>query len=616
MDSYQPVDSYQAPPPPAYQPQQQPFQGGSPRYSSGPSNPPLPAMPPLPDYAGAARARQSAYAPVPARPETPEPPQSPYQQPSQSPYQQPSQPPAYQPPPLPPASDDWSYAPPRQESAWQQPQQQTGYGSTGFAAARPPMDRRGHSDRRPHDRSFQQKPHRPPPPTYCCHKCSQPGHWIQQCPLIAEENERYSSPQPPPRLQDGGREQQWAPQPPPDFPPSGGAFHAVSPEDMEELELGRELSQPMRQPPLPPGSPPPLPVDDRGYQPTEPPRQQEACWKCETCVKSFAMASQYEAHMKTHVLCPDCAFSASKRVVGAHFQSTHGEYSGQGLKEIDVDGQKFLVLVGNSAEDIAKWRAERRKKWPAASRPQTAASATERPPIVPVTRKRKLSESSEDLEDGEIQEEEAPATPAVRTEGSEAPQPSPRAPETAEPAAKKPRKTLLCKKFLRSECRFDAGRCKFSHDRGAFACRSMLHKGSCAKGARCPFAHDAVVLAAQRERSQAATQERATEQQWRGEQRSLLRKLLAKDVRAEQQQMLQIARYLVANDFLRSVGDKGEVSSDKEPVPKAEELEGEVEAAEVVVEAEELIKVVVESSSEPEPPTTAEPMELSSSEAC
>ncbi|RLN45604.1 hypothetical protein BBJ29_007554 [Phytophthora kernoviae] len=89
----------------------------------------------------------------------------------------------------------------------------------------------------------------------------------------------------------------------------------------------------------------------------------------------------------------------------------------------------------------------------------------------------------------------------------------------------------------------------------------------------------------QRDRAQAASAERATEQQWRGEQRSLLRKLLAKDVRVEQSKMLQIVQFLVANDFLRS--SNGEVveameideAVGKTEVPKTGEMTTSIEAS-------------------------------------
>ncbi|KAG6954712.1 hypothetical protein JG688_00012220 [Phytophthora aleatoria] len=300
----------------------------------------------------------------------------------------------------------------------------------------------------------------------------------------------------------------------------------------------------------------------------------------------YADAARYEAHVGTHVTCSDCDFSASKRVVTAHFQTAHGQYAGQGLKEIDVEGQKFMVLVGNSVEDITKWREERRKKWLAMSRqpkPTTTAVAA------PVAGKRKLSVSSEeDLEEGEIEEdEEAKAQVALRNSATVS-QPDA---GVQEPPVKKQRKTMLCKWFSRGNCRFDDAHCKYSHDRSAFGCRAMMYKGSCSKGLYCPFSHDTAVLSGQRERSQKASKERATEQQWRGEQKSLLRKLLAKDVRVEQRKMLQIVHFLVANDLLRSSeSEKADVSG-QEPAVKIEVLKSEQ------AEASEPITSVMEEAS-------------------
>ncbi|KAF1774267.1 Nuclear fragile X mental retardation-interacting protein 1, conserved domain [Phytophthora cactorum] len=539
---FQPMDNFQQyqQPPQQFQQQQpllpqqqfQQFQDESPRYSN---NPPMPAPPqPQTDYADAARVRQQAYAPVSHEDEQPEAPQPSYQEPNQ--------------PPLPPQDPrgDWTYAPPPQDQQWQQrplpqdqwqqpqppqdqwqqpppPQQQFGgppsYGQQGPGPnAMPPMERdqnpRFHDRRQPHQQ--QQKPHRPPPPSYVY--------------------------------------RQWTPAPP---------LPGAKPQDREET--GRLITPLPRlwsenepklssQPPLPDGPVPPLPP--RSYD------------------DGFVISSQYEAHVGTHVTCSDCDFSASKRVVTAHFQTAHGQYAGQGLKEIDVEGQKFMVLVGNSVEDITKWREERRKKWLAMSRQPK-----------PTTTARKLSVSSEeDLEEGEIEEDEE-----ARLSQPDA--------GVQEPPVKKQRKTMLCKWFSRGNCRFDDAHCKYSHDRSAFGCRAMMYKGSCSKGLYCPFSHDTAVLSGQRERSQKASKERATEQQWRGEQKSLLRKLLAKDVRVEQRKMLQIVHFLVANDLLRSSeSEKADVSG-QEPAVKIEVLKSEqAEASFRSCGGDNVVPVVEEAS--------------------
>ncbi|KAG2510925.1 hypothetical protein BBO99_00008616 [Phytophthora kernoviae] len=238
------------------------------------------------------------------------------------------------------------------------------------------------------------------------------------------------------------------------------------------------------------------------------------------------------------------------------------------------------------------WRAERRKKWPGTSttqQPQPSTSlpspATATEVVNPETKKRKLSISSEDLEDGEIEEDEEAKAQQLAKLKAMVPPVAPTPSDACQPPLKKSRKMLLCKWLIRGHCRFDAGSCRYSHDRSAFPCRSMMYKGSCAKGIHCHFSHDPSVLSGQRDRAQAASAERATEQQWRGEQRSLLRKLLSKDVRVEQSKMLQIVQFLVANDFLRS--SNGEVveameideAVGKTEVPKTGEMTTSIEAS-------------------------------------
>lgn len=290
--------------------------------------------------------------------------------------------------------------------------------------------------------------------------------------------------------------------------------------------------------------------------PPLPPQQQQ--WSCEGCDKSFTMESQFHAHMKTHVTChaPGCGFSASKRVVGAHFQTAHGQYAGEGLKEIDVEGQKFLVLVGNSPEDIANWRAERRKKWPSAAK---AASQAPSVPVPDASRKRLRSSSTsavanEDggLEDGEVEDGEVDEDAITVTAG--APSAAPSAATERSPKRYK----RMCKNFLRQQCRFGDA-CKFSHSREAIACRSMVQKGKCVKGDACPFGHDASLVASAAEAKERKKQrslertddDKSLEAAWKSEQGSLLRKLLKNDIGVEQQRMLQIVRCIVSAKFFQ-----------------------------------------------------------------
>eukprot|EP01041_Mallomonas_annulata_P006898 gene6898-14006_t len=87
---------------------------------------------------------------------------------------------------------------------------------------------------------------------------------------------------------------------------------------------------------------------------------------CEPCDKEYNHQNAYEAHCATHEKCrhPGCSFEGTKKVVIAHFHGTHGQFSGTGYKVIDVEGQKFRVLMGTCPKEIEEWRAERRNKFP------------------------------------------------------------------------------------------------------------------------------------------------------------------------------------------------------------------------------------------------------------
>ncbi|RHY99083.1 hypothetical protein DYB37_011428 [Aphanomyces astaci] len=64
-----------------------------------------------------------------------------------------------------------------------------------------------------------------------------------------------------------------------------------------------------------------------------------------TCTRRFQAITMPRHDIKDLLLqgitAPGCDFSASKRVVTSHHQTAHGQYAGSGLKEIEVEGQKF-----------------------------------------------------------------------------------------------------------------------------------------------------------------------------------------------------------------------------------------------------------------------------------
>lgn len=122
--------------------------------------------------------------------------------------------------------------------------------------------------------------------------------------------------------------------------------------------------------------PTPLPTQiSKPYHPPSDNRKEKPppeLFYCEACEKEFTSQSAYKAHNDTHETChyPGCTFVASKKVVSAHYHSVHGLYSGSGFKNIEVEGQSFRVLLGTTPEEVAKWREERKSKFPTSQRVQ------------------------------------------------------------------------------------------------------------------------------------------------------------------------------------------------------------------------------------------------------
>lgn len=55
---------------------------------------------------------------------------------------------------------------------------------------------------------------------------------------------------------------------------------------------------------------------------------------CEPCEKEFTSETARQAHLQSHVPCPEegCGFSALKKVVNNHNEAKHGKLSGSGFQ--------------------------------------------------------------------------------------------------------------------------------------------------------------------------------------------------------------------------------------------------------------------------------------------
>ena len=129
-----------------------------------------------------------------------------------------------------------------------------------------------------------------------------------------------------------------------------------------------------RPPPPPPPQPPPptkrAHVHVDGATNIGDSTEDNANYHCKPCDVSFLSKSALQAHLKSHIKCTKCSFTASKKVVSAHYKSKHGEYAGRGLKSVTIQTpgsrqtQRFKICVGNHPDDIQAWIAERKKRFP------------------------------------------------------------------------------------------------------------------------------------------------------------------------------------------------------------------------------------------------------------
>ncbi|TPX64559.1 hypothetical protein SpCBS45565_g05819 [Spizellomyces sp. 'palustris'] len=85
-----------------------------------------------------------------------------------------------------------------------------------------------------------------------------------------------------------------------------------------------------------------------------PPAGPEARYRCDNCEKNFHHYTQYANHNQTHVKCSECDFEASKKMVRLHEEEMHAM----------IDGVKKTFVSLDAPEDIEKWIAERKKRYP------------------------------------------------------------------------------------------------------------------------------------------------------------------------------------------------------------------------------------------------------------
>ena len=143
------------------------------------------------------------------------------------------------------------------------------------------------------------------------------------------------------------------------YPPT--VVPQTQPQNYYQQPLHAKITSP------PPPPPPPAPKEE---------------FRCPPCNLVLDSAPALRAHTATHIKCDKCSFTAVPKAVKSHYSAVHGQYSGNGFKSVSIavpgskKVQRFQICVGNHPDDIQRWIAERRKRFPRKSNKQQPQQPT------------------------------------------------------------------------------------------------------------------------------------------------------------------------------------------------------------------------------------------------
>ena len=310
---------------------------------------------------------------------------------------------------------------------------------------------------------------------------------------------------------------------------------------------------------------PPMPLPP---PPPPPPRKEQ--FRCQPCNIVLDSAQAFQAHTSTHIKCEKCSFSAVPKVVKGHFSAVHGQYSGNGFKSvaITIPGskkvQRFQICVGNHPDDIQRWIAERRKRFPRqsnvhqpketsntnlpnASLSNNNASVKDKPGLLGSLLDGYGSSSDEDNDGNDIA-----AIKSNKSGDSDAATDVSKSIPTINgcngPLDEGNQQQPQQQQYRRRLCRFYA------------------KNGQCRNGDKCSFSHDSEIITANHDAqvankkqklnpTSASTKSSTPSTKLPPPPPSLLQKLLANDIQREASLTLQLLEYLVRSNFLQETDD-------------------------------------------------------------
>lgn len=227
---------------------------------------------------------------------------------------------------------------------------------------------------------------------------------------------------------------------------------------------------------------------------------------CEPCEKSFKTQLQYEAHLTTHVPCPydGCTYSAVRASLKLH--------------ELLHVNNMFAKL--STPEDIAKYREERKKRFPTLARAKAAAATAASSSSSSATNTTTDQDTS--VDDGEPR--------ASSSKGTEPPSdPLLPADAQAQTASRTKRKRAVCKYWKQGNCN-KGDNCAYSH------AVEMEPKSKRPKNTEAPNTG--------RHRSSVPSKDASAG-------KNLLSRFLESEISKENKIILQCLRYIVSNNFLQ-----------------------------------------------------------------
>jgi hypothetical protein len=261
--------------------------------------------------------------------------------------------------------------------------------------------------------------------------------------------------------------------------------------------------------------------------------QKESSWFCDACNLALDSQQAFKGHRRSHVKCSDCSFEAAPKIVKAHYQGSHGKFSGAGFKTITVTVpgcrvQRFRICIGNRPEDIQRWIEDRKKRFPRQNSVKNEAKDEAKDAKSAVPKKETTGMTSLLAGYGSSGSENDDVAVEENTVLDNGGSPQKEEKLQNDKPANGPPQSVQDRRIDRP-------------------CRYFLRNGSCLNGESCRFSHEAPA-------KRFATDNGEKKRKRGGPTTSdtLLRKLLTGDMERESALTMQLLEFIVKKDFFKA----------------------------------------------------------------